>query len=175
MTGTPSRTARVSVVRRNLKEAAGKLPARGTRTAYEASRRAFARAVRPFHPRGKRRMATGFDIWFRDVVGRARLLWLWFRSGKVACEAGATAVAAWNCRAFSWGLCRLVGRLNCRTSEGVLISLGVVKRPGRSRRFSHRSLRQRVQGFQRCRIFRRPGRCRFLRRPLDPSLPWGCF
>ena len=37
MTGTPSRTARVSVVRRNLKEAAGKLLARGTRTAYEAS------------------------------------------------------------------------------------------------------------------------------------------
>ncbi len=39
MTGTPSRTARVSVVRRNLKEAAGKLLARGTRTAYEASSR----------------------------------------------------------------------------------------------------------------------------------------
>ncbi len=33
MAGTPSRTARVSVVRRDLKEAAGKLPARGTRTA----------------------------------------------------------------------------------------------------------------------------------------------
>ena len=37
MARTPSRTARVSVARRNLKEAAGKLPARGTRTAYEAS------------------------------------------------------------------------------------------------------------------------------------------
>ena len=37
MTGTPSRTARVSAVRRNLKEAAGKLLARGTRIAYEAS------------------------------------------------------------------------------------------------------------------------------------------
>ena len=37
MAGTPSRTARVSVARRNLKEAEGKLPARGTRTAYEAS------------------------------------------------------------------------------------------------------------------------------------------
>jgi len=36
MSGTSSRTARVSAVRRNLKEAAGKLPARGTRTAYEA-------------------------------------------------------------------------------------------------------------------------------------------
>ena len=36
MTGTPSRTARASVVRRSLKEAAGKVPARGTRTAYEA-------------------------------------------------------------------------------------------------------------------------------------------
>ena len=37
MAGTPSRTARVSVARRNLKEAEGKLPARGIRTAYEAS------------------------------------------------------------------------------------------------------------------------------------------
>lgn len=37
MTGTPSRTARVSAARRNLKEAAGKLPVRGTRTAYEAT------------------------------------------------------------------------------------------------------------------------------------------
>ena len=45
MAGTPSRTARVSVVRRNLKGErdqggsvnAGKLLARGTRTAYEAS------------------------------------------------------------------------------------------------------------------------------------------
>lgn len=37
MTGTPSRTARVSAVRRNLKEAAGKLPVRGTRTASEAN------------------------------------------------------------------------------------------------------------------------------------------
>jgi len=36
MTGTPSRTARVSAVRRNLKEAEGKLLVRGTRTAYEA-------------------------------------------------------------------------------------------------------------------------------------------
>ncbi|WP_417388513.1 hypothetical protein, partial [Gimesia sp.] len=36
MTGTPSRTARVSAARRNLKEAAGKLLARGTRIAYEA-------------------------------------------------------------------------------------------------------------------------------------------
>jgi len=39
MTGTPSRTARVSAARRNLKEAEGKLPVRGTRTAYEASAR----------------------------------------------------------------------------------------------------------------------------------------
>lgn len=37
MTGTPSRTARVSAARRNLKEAAGKLPVRGTRTASEAN------------------------------------------------------------------------------------------------------------------------------------------
>jgi len=36
MTGTVSRTARVSVVRRNLKEAAGKIPARRTEIAYEA-------------------------------------------------------------------------------------------------------------------------------------------
>jgi len=37
MTGTPSRTARASAARRSLKEAGGKVPARGTRTAYEAS------------------------------------------------------------------------------------------------------------------------------------------
>lgn len=37
MTGTPSRTARVFATRRNLKETAGKLLARGTRIAYEAS------------------------------------------------------------------------------------------------------------------------------------------
>lgn len=36
MTGTSSRTARVSRVIVNLTEAAGKLPARGTRTGYEA-------------------------------------------------------------------------------------------------------------------------------------------
>ncbi len=38
MTGTPSRTARVPTARWDLKEAVGKAPARGTRTAYEASR-----------------------------------------------------------------------------------------------------------------------------------------
>ena len=36
MSGTSSRTARVSRVTGNLKEAVGKLPARGTRIAYEA-------------------------------------------------------------------------------------------------------------------------------------------
>ena len=36
MTGTSSRTARVSRATANLTEAAGKLPARGTRTGYEA-------------------------------------------------------------------------------------------------------------------------------------------
>ena len=36
MTGTSSRTARVSWATANLTEAAGKLPARGTRTGYEA-------------------------------------------------------------------------------------------------------------------------------------------
>ena len=36
MTGTASRTARVSIARWNLKEAAGKIPARRTETAYEA-------------------------------------------------------------------------------------------------------------------------------------------
>ena len=35
--GIVSRTARVSVVRRNLKEAVRKVPARGTRSAYEAA------------------------------------------------------------------------------------------------------------------------------------------
>ena len=39
MTGTPSRTARVSTARRNLKEAEGKLPTRGTQIAYEATSR----------------------------------------------------------------------------------------------------------------------------------------
>lgn len=37
MTGTPSRTARVPTARWDLKEAEGKLPARGTRIACEAS------------------------------------------------------------------------------------------------------------------------------------------
>jgi hypothetical protein len=37
MTGTPSRTARVSAARWSLKEAEGKSPAQGTRTVYEAS------------------------------------------------------------------------------------------------------------------------------------------
>ena len=36
MTGTPSRTARAATVRWRLKEAGGELPARGTRSAYEA-------------------------------------------------------------------------------------------------------------------------------------------
>ena len=39
MTGTPSRTARVSIARWDLKEAAGKPPARGTRSAYQAADR----------------------------------------------------------------------------------------------------------------------------------------
>ena len=44
MSGTSSRTARVSWATKNLKEAAGKLPARGTRIAYEAlSRRTRGR------------------------------------------------------------------------------------------------------------------------------------
>jgi hypothetical protein len=37
MPGTPSRTARVPIARWDLKEAEGKSPARGTRTAYEAN------------------------------------------------------------------------------------------------------------------------------------------
>jgi hypothetical protein len=37
MVGTDCRTARVSVVRRNLKEATGKVPARRTAIAYEAA------------------------------------------------------------------------------------------------------------------------------------------
>ncbi len=39
MTGTPSRTAKVPIVRWDLKEAGGKLPTRGTRIAWEASQR----------------------------------------------------------------------------------------------------------------------------------------
>ena len=39
MTGTPSRTARVSTARWNLKEAAGKAPPRGTQSAFEAADR----------------------------------------------------------------------------------------------------------------------------------------
>lgn len=49
MTGTPSRTARVSAARRNLKEAAGKLPVRGTRTASEATAR-WARGRKDLKP-----------------------------------------------------------------------------------------------------------------------------
>jgi hypothetical protein len=49
MTGTPSRTARASVARRSLKEAAGKVPARGTRTAYEAVSR-WARGPEDLKP-----------------------------------------------------------------------------------------------------------------------------
>jgi hypothetical protein len=39
MTGTPSRTARVPIVRWDLKEAGGKRPTRGTQTACEAAQR----------------------------------------------------------------------------------------------------------------------------------------
>ena len=49
MTGTPSRTARVSGVTRNLKEAAGKLLVRRTGTAYEAPSR-WARGQRDPKP-----------------------------------------------------------------------------------------------------------------------------
>jgi hypothetical protein len=49
MTGTPSRTARVSAVRRNPKEVEGKLLVRGTRTAYEASTR-WARGPKDSKP-----------------------------------------------------------------------------------------------------------------------------
>ena len=45
MSGTSSRTARVSRVTANLKEAAGKLPARGTRIAYEALSRWTRRQI----------------------------------------------------------------------------------------------------------------------------------
>lgn len=53
MTGTPSRTARVSAARWNLKEAAGKLPVRGTRTASEATAR-WARGRKDPKPDGIR-------------------------------------------------------------------------------------------------------------------------
>jgi hypothetical protein len=49
MTGTVSRTARVSTARWNLKEAVRKLPARGTRTACEASGR-WARRHKSSNP-----------------------------------------------------------------------------------------------------------------------------
>ena len=45
MTGTSSRTARVSSARKNLKESAGKLPARGTRSVYEALSRWARRPI----------------------------------------------------------------------------------------------------------------------------------
>ena len=65
MMGTPSRTARAAAVRRGLKEAAGKIPARGTRSAYEA-RLYWARWRRTPNPKVIRRMG----VYMRRANGR---------------------------------------------------------------------------------------------------------
>src|SRR5512136_1088368 len=64
MVGTISRTARVSGAIRNLKEAAGKIPARRTETAYEAATTGQAGTclIKPNnHPEGVEVNAAG--IW----------------------------------------------------------------------------------------------------------------
>jgi hypothetical protein len=64
MVGTISRTARVSVARRNLKEAEGKIPARRTEIAYKAATtgQADTYLIKPNnHPEGVEVDAAG--IW----------------------------------------------------------------------------------------------------------------
>ena len=64
MTGTVSRTARAVAARRGRKEAVGKAPARGTRSAYEATVSGRERPKDPkpdSHPEGLGVDATG--IW----------------------------------------------------------------------------------------------------------------
>ena len=65
MTGTPSRTARAAAARRGLKEAGGKLPARGTRSAYEACQ-TWARWRRAPNPT----VIQEVDMYMRRVYGR---------------------------------------------------------------------------------------------------------
>jgi len=65
MTGTPSRTARAITARWCLKEAGGELPARGTRSAYEAWR-AWARTRRSSNPTVIRKAG----VYMRRVDGR---------------------------------------------------------------------------------------------------------
>jgi hypothetical protein len=62
MEGTISRTARVSVARRNLKKAEGKIPARQTEIAYKAARTGQAGTclIKPnIHPEGVEVDAAG--------------------------------------------------------------------------------------------------------------------
>ena len=62
MTGTPSRTARVPIVRWDLKEAEGKLLTRGTRTVCEAAERGQGSVgVRSPMSSGPRRWICGGD------------------------------------------------------------------------------------------------------------------
>ena len=65
MTGTPSRTARATPARGRLKEAGGELPARGTRSAYEACR-TWARSRRGPNPEVIRKVG----VYMRRVDGR---------------------------------------------------------------------------------------------------------
>lgn len=65
MTGTPSRTARAIIARWCLKEAEGELPARGTRSAYEAWR-VWARVRGAPNPIVIRKAA----VYMRRVYGR---------------------------------------------------------------------------------------------------------
>ncbi len=84
MVGTVSRTARVSVARRNLKEAAGKLPARRTEIAYEAGAtgRAGTLLTKPHnHPEGASVNAAGrWDEGHAHYPGRS-VVPHWAKSG----------------------------------------------------------------------------------------------
>jgi hypothetical protein len=81
MTGTSSRTARVPTARWDLKEAAGKTPNRGTRSAYEARSRGrgsvgFLARCHPERLRvyvaglGRRSRALPWEICTRAIEGR---------------------------------------------------------------------------------------------------------
>lgn len=70
MTGTPSRTARATPARRCLKEAVSELPARGTRSTYEAWK-AWARRRRTPNPKVIRRPTRRCD---GQVEGKSRVL-----------------------------------------------------------------------------------------------------
>lgn len=78
MTGTPSRTARVPIARWDLKAAEGKIPTRGTRSAYEASPLSGERALgleAQCHPEEVSPGKLGdWDVYATGTGGRSRVL-----------------------------------------------------------------------------------------------------